>query len=458
MSARNPFGAPSRVSPGPATRAVQIGPPAKRPRKVADGDSIPFDPERRAASPHLSKAIAELVRFLEDRERILGLRRRSRTDHEGCRFRLAVEAVACNLVVAAMLGQHTSIVVGRGHGAIFGKGRYGSPVYGRHFVDILDLMARPEVSLITAERGYRVSAERRKASTIRALPGLGAHLPLGRLDWSALRSDEDHEVLILKAAKAKGEPDEYLDYPETAETRKLRGEVRHLNRRLAAAPVAVIGTHDSEGRPVDPSRRTLRRIFNNGSWSAGGRLFGGFWMTMPREDRFRLIRIDGEPIANVDYGQLFPRLAYVTAGAEPQTGDLYDIGGDGRHRDGWKVLLNALLFVEGSLTRWPKGASKLFPKGTRLKDCLVQISARHAPIADHFGTGVGFRLMCTESRMLVFVLDRLFRSGIVALPLHDSVLVAGSNAECARTTMLEAARRFTGLRDTVVTINEGEEG
>jgi hypothetical protein len=38
-------------------------------------------------------------------------------------------------------------------------------------------------------------------------------------------------------------------------------------------------------------------------------------MNMPREDRFRLIRIGGERIANVDYGQLFPRLAYVRAQA-----------------------------------------------------------------------------------------------------------------------------------------------
>jgi hypothetical protein len=68
----------------------------------------------------------------------------------------------------------------------------------------------------------------------------------------------------------------------------------------------------------------------------GGRLFGGFWMTMERDERFRLLRIAGEPVVNVDFSSLFPRLAYVRARAAQPDADLYDVAGDGSCREGWK--------------------------------------------------------------------------------------------------------------------------
>src|SRR5713101_400974 len=146
----------------------------------------------------------------------------------------------------------------------------------------------------------------------------------------------------------------------------------------------------------------------------------------------RLLRIatqshpEGEPIANVDYGQLFPRLAYLEAGHLPPDGDLYDITGGGLHREGWKQLLNALLLTGKRLGNWPEGARGTFPPGTTLRDVVHAISERHAPIAHLFGCGVGIRLMRLESEMLIATLCGLFERGVTSLPLHDSVLVAES--------------------------------
>ena len=90
---------------------------------------------------------------------------------------------------------------------------------------------------------------------------------------------------------------------------------------------------------------------------------------MKREDRFKFLRIctkatpDGESIANVDFSQLFPTLAYHKVGCAPFDGDLYDIVGDGSSREGWKTLVNAMLFAKGMMTRWPSETSSLFPKG-----------------------------------------------------------------------------------------------
>ena len=140
---------------------------------------------------------------------------------------------------------------------------------------------------------------------------------------------------------------------------------------LRDADVEITGLDDglllgNDGQIVVPYRRSLRRIFNNENWQHGGRLAGGFWMSMARADRFERIRIDGERVADVDYRQLFPRLAYVRARAEQPEGDIYDVAEDGTGRDGWKKLMNAVLFSEGPLKNWPEDTRQHFPENTKL--------------------------------------------------------------------------------------------
>jgi hypothetical protein len=212
----------------------------------------------------------------------------------------------------------------------------------------------------------------------------------------------------------------------------------------------------NDGQPLDPTRRTVRRIFNNGSWQQGGRLYGGFWETMRREDRFRLLRIgtrthpEGEPIANVDHGQLFPRLAYLQTGNAPPDTDLYDIIGDGLYRDGWKQLLNALLLTSKRLGNWPEGARSCFSSNTTLHDAIAAISARHSPIAHLFCRGVGLGMMMQESEMLIATLRQLFTQGVTALPLHDSCLTAVSEAPAAEATMRAIFANLTGGADASI--------
>jgi hypothetical protein len=227
----------------------------------------------------------------------------------------------------------------------------------------------------------------------------------------------------------------------------MRKQIQRINAFLRSAPITIIrqdggpiGTED-DGQPIDPTRRSVRRIFNNCDWQQGGRLFDGFWETMRREDRFRLLRIcsakhpDGEPIANVDFSQLFPRLAYQKVNQEPPHGDLYDLAGEGVSREGFKKLINAFLFARGPLTRWPSETSRLFAKGTKLRDAVGLVRSSHRPIAHLFGTGIGYRFMFIESNILIEALLVLYARGITALPLHDSVLVAASEAEGARAVM-----------------------
>jgi hypothetical protein len=236
----------------------------------------------------------------------------------------------------------------------------------------------------------------------------------------------------------------------------LLDEDQRINSWLRGAPFKIVsngdlvGVEDDDGQPIDPSRRSVRRIFNNGSWQQGGRLFLGYWETMRRPDRFRLLRIctaakpEGEPVANVDFSHLFPTLAYQRAKCPLPQRDLYDLFGDSTCRDGFKKLTNALLFAKGELRRWPRDTSELFGSGTKLRDALALVRQEHAPIAHLFGTGIGYRFMFMESTILIEALATFAHRQITALPLHDSVLVAASEAEAAKAIMEEAFERMTG--------------
>jgi hypothetical protein len=198
--------------------------------------------------------------------------------------------------------------------------RYRSEVYGQHFLDAQEALIGAGLAE-HVRRGFKFDGAAGQLSTIRPMQKLQETLGFKMSGWEAFTRLQS-EVLVLRAAKSDGEA-EPLEYAETQRTRQLRRQVIAINKILEAAPLRFQGSRglyvgqDEGGQPIDPLRRSVRRIFNNGSWNQGGRLFDGFWETMRREDRFEILRIateqspEGEPVANVDFGQLFPRLAYV---------------------------------------------------------------------------------------------------------------------------------------------------
>ena len=83
----------------------------------------------------------------------------------------------------------------------------------------------------------------------------------------------------------------------------------------------------------------------------------------------------------------------------------------------------------------PQGTRQLFNKYTSYDAAMAAIVSHHAPVSAYFHTGVGMELMFQESEILVSVLLALKDEGIVALPIHDSVLVPSSAAPRAKQIM-----------------------
>lgn len=415
-----------------------------------------FDPQFRAKADDLRAAIKELGDLLTVHELTNGLRKRVRKLPDKKKFYLAVEALACNLLLLKATGSDSKLAVPRSHGFLWQGGRNSNLVYGQHFLDAIDLLASLQL-IHKGRKGYRFSAKSKMASLIAPVERLSHHLPLAPADWRSVHRIDDPALIILKEGKDENGHAAVINYRETSHTKLMAGQVRRINKSLHDADIEIINSSGvslgKDGQIVAPYRRSLRRIFNNANWRHGGRLAGGFWMSMERAERGR-IRIDGEPVADVDYDQLFPRLAYIRAGAEQPEDDIYDVTDVDGKRAGWKKLMNAMLFSDGPLKNWPKETLEHFPKDTKLRDAIDALRQKHKPIAALFGTSLGFQLMRNESDMLISVITHLFKSGVTALPLHDAVLVAISHAQLAKETMQAEFRHRTGSSCAIVSIKD----
>lgn len=264
----------------------------------------------------------------------------------------------------------------------------------------------------------------------------------------------DGETIILRASSGqRGQLKPLIDYAETDETCLLRSEISRINDALNGVSIAV------DGIPCGPIHLTRRFQIASSeaprTFDQHGRIYDGFWINMHRTERHR-IRINGEALADLDFTAMFTQLAYLEAGLPLPEGDPYagfpglDIVGDDpelahARRDAIKRGLNAFFFRTGRMERLPSEIKRLLgPEWTATKFAAAA-RTRHAPIKHLFGTGLGIRLMFTESRILVKTLLDLLDLGIIALPIHDGIMVPASRQQEALQVMRNASASITGF-------------
>ena len=253
----------------------------------------------------------------------------------------------------------------------------------------------------------------------------------------------DAEVLIFKDEKKKR-----IDFTDTDATRLMRDNLRLINNALLAhwpdlelpddqfSRLGKAMVADEDRQPLDLSRRTLYRVFNNRSFEQGGRFYGGWWQEVPRVYR-RFIRIDGEPTAELDYSSLHPRILYALAKL-PMVGDPYDLGLGSQHRPRVKETFNALVNASGKLEEpdiyQHEGLSLTFP------ELQERIKERHKDIAHMFNSSFGLKGQSLDSSIAEKVLLHFAGRGICCLPIHDSFVVPRNYEADLQDVMLRAYR------------------
>ena len=413
--------------------------PRTKKRQEHERESDPwFNPYRTPATPAALEVVGAVLLDLEKRE----VRKRARKKEDRNWLWRVGHVLVANLAYHCLSGSPgNGLVVPRAKRELGKKSRYHPPYFTRSFPKLLDTLQR--LGYLRQKKGaFSGKPGHSKRTTIQADACFIELVKKHQVTFEDLEVSEAEEVIILKRAK-RGHWDEGgpIEYEDTTLTRKLRAELREFNSWLEGAD--IVFDPDAHDRPVDVRARRLYRYFA-GDFKSGGRLFRGFWQNLPKPARLLGLRIQGEPVIELDYAQLNPMLAYAKVGRPPPSGDAYTLPGLEDQRDGVKKVFNALLFDKGPRDRFPKGVNVHFPK-TKVGDVIGAIREKHSMIGWLLSSGAGFDLMFRESEIMMRVLEHLRRKAIVGLPVFDAVIVKASDAEAAMAVMKDQFKKAAGM-------------
>ncbi len=400
----------------------------------------PLDPWRRPGSEKVAALVRWVISIFEQREQLRCPRQRRRRPADQVVMEQTVAALICDAIHRELTVPGGRLMLPLSNQKLGTRSRYRAPVFSKQLPHIVELL---DGDVLDQRKGHLGYFGRAKQTTIALAGRFKAMVVAQGIGLADIRREPDGELLILKRAREDHwDTGAAIEYDDTPTTEAFRAELVRLNARLASLDLGFDPEHPRASR-VDLRERTLRRIFNNGRFDHGGRLWGGFWQELSKKDRADAMRIDGDVVVTLDYRQMGPRLLYARANAKPPA-DCYAVPGHERFRSGWKKLLNALLFGGTELKRLPKGTADLLPVRIGVDRATRLLLEHNAPIADLITEDIGFELMFKESEVLIEALFELERQEIAALPIHDAVIVPEYLKEPAIDVMVDAFRRQTG--------------
>ena len=416
-----------------------------------------FNPFLCAKTDKLMTLIAEVQTQMSGYEAYYGTRKRARRPADQVTYDRTVEAILCDLCAVELASENDSIHLPLSNKVLRSKSRYKGTALGKTLPDILKVMSAPEMSFVFVEKGHstfkivdddlNVAFAGGQQTILKAGPKLLSRIKRFSITRDDMGQAPEEEVLILRAPKRHSNSNaEYQEYEDDKATIALRQQMTDINDWLSTADITCNLSQ------VDPAHRRLRRIFNNSDFGQGGRLYGGFWQAMSSDERQEHILIEGDCCVELDYGQMSLAILYGLTGTKPPEGDLYDLSAEGiptDYRKGIKTVIQALINSSKVPTKMPKGVRKLIPSRYTIKDILEAVARKHPAIYPQMTSGIGMQLFRKESDILVDVLETLRSEGIVALPVHDAVIVMDEHHLQATKIMKEVFEGHTGITPEV---------
>ena len=242
----------------------------------------------------------------------------------------------------------------------------------------------------------------------------------------------------------------FVDYSETGLTRQMRRNLERMNGLLAKTKIELPGA----ALPVSDVR--LYRVFNNRSFTQGGRFYGGWWQGVPESERERIL-LDGEPTVERDFSGMHLKMLYQEEAGIDYTDDPYAL--PGYPEEYRKALKNVLLVCLSATSRRAATSAVLkdmlenpadYPEGFRVKPVLDAVLEKHSPIAGRFfDPSLGVKLQHLDASIAEQVILTFVKRGIPILPIHDSFIVPKEQDDLLQTTMREVFERRIGVTPTV---------
>jgi len=435
-----------------------------------------LNPFRAPRSTGAKEMVDEVLSQLQNYEDHFNLRKRKRKDEDQAIFEEAVAAIVCDLAHRFLEDPDGRIAIRLSNKFLGTRSRYRAPALSKTLPAILKHLSSPEMGFVYMIKGKReiIEPEEDEFSKF-SLPQKPKWKGTATVIWPGTRlinlindlivgfedfeQSESEELIVLKDVKPESHPSvkkkksgKRLEYKDTEYTRAAREKLWEINRWLDKADIEV--DQSNLKTPVNPHQRRLHRTFNNGTFNDGGRLFGGFWIPLSKDQRADSIRIEDDPMCYLDYGQMGLRLLYGHLNAvPPDNEDLYDVPELPGGREGVKKLISSAIYATEPQKRYPKGVRELAGCHGPYWLVMNKISEYHSAVADHFYKGLGVKLMRKESDVMIELLLELKMQNITALPIHDGVLVAEEVHEQVIETMKTVFEDCVGV-SAVVNIEE----
>jgi hypothetical protein len=392
---------------------------SKSSNATEESHDVWFNPYRQPRTSGASALVQRVVAEIKTHEK----RKRTRKAKDQETFDAIASALISDIVYFYLSRHpaHVGLTLSRANDVLGGKSRYRPKYYNKTTALVLDFLDHGGFCTQKIGTALDPITKRRIQTVVRPGAKLSVLIEQTKLRLPDFRNDDKAEVIVLKDNR----PDNYFDRSERAKsieytdrsvTRKFRSEVQAINAWLEQADIdfdlRVAQAAGLDPRQIDIRNLKLRRIFTRRRFDSGGRLFGGFWQTLPKQVRIKGLRIEGEGVVSLDYSEMNPRITYGLLKQPLPKRDAYTT--PWYPREGVKKLFNAMLFVSKPLRRWPSDTKLLFPNGVSVKQVAAAIEQMHAGIKNAFYCGLGHEIQFTESEIMVAVLLKLKAQNIVA--------------------------------------------
>jgi len=412
-------------------------------------NSAPFDPDRRLRG----EAGAALLDDVRDRirawEATTGARKRERKPDDAASFALTLDTLLANLIALWLNRVDATRFLAVGFDA---NAYRKSPLSLKAMTTAraaLEAQGLIEVApgFLKWDR-YEIGKPFARRTRIRATPDLIETFEQHGIGHPSIQRVGERGVISIRR-----KDDDAGDEPP--EVKASAAVLMATNARLKLAELTLpdeawkrIKGEWEEGDDVDAYRahsgddtaKSLHRIFSE-RWERGGRIYGGWWMHVPKEER-RHIRIDGEPVTEWDYGRLHPSLLFLRAGLVLDFDPYCVPGVEGpRIRElGKKTFQRLINRTKPTPMRADRGDLSKLPGRMSFAQYLTLYTARLGPVARWFNTGVGMSLQREDSDLAITILGSMEAQGIVTLPVHDSFIVQERHGDILRREMTRAYR------------------
>ena len=251
--------------------------------------------------------------------------------------------------------------------------------------------------------------------------------------WSlaTISYHNEAETIRMRSKRDANKKRTFVSYDDTPDVKRQRKVLQRYNAFMAEQDIQI-------PTPVGIMRDVFmtRRTFTDESWQLGGRLFGGGFQQLSKEDRKR-ITINGEPVVELDIKSCHATMAFAHVGIDwyaQSNQDLYSrLEEDGWPRDVVKKAFNIMMNApsRSSAIGWLKDQQRktgfLFNDGmTDFKGwsshLVRSIQDAYPEVEDVFYAELGNHFMNKEGNICMAIAEWAVREQVPVLTIHDSFI------------------------------------